>query len=478
MPKIIVMMLCVVCFISCRKTRDFSREGKSFLEQIKMELDDSLSEQMNGKVDYNGGILTRLNNDSMLLLRFPCVGEAIENKFIVLRIEEYGRILEGRIIEIEQITNGKSNKFSRENNDNSKANLSETMFNGKIIIQHLDGREILQSTITNGYIDDWHNDKDLLSSKVQEDIDVTPIKPTVYKLLPEVIITATSGGSWGGYTSSNWYNMGSFFYGSSGAGSSSSYFGSNISAYYSSAKGGAQTSAGGGESKNTTKDNYVREDKSILVDFELMPDNVIDVNSYLKCFELIPDNGANCSIELFTDIPVDGKPNVGFDVQTGSPGHTFLQIVKTGNGQRITQNVGFYPSSQFKTLLTTAPIDGVFSDNQDHEFNASIKMSITLEQLKSVIDQISRVARHPKYDIDDYNCTDFALSVFNSVRGTNILEIPRLDIPETMSPYGSNTPQGLYLKLEEMKTNGSPEANEITIPGVKGYVGKSHGACN
>ncbi|OJY92195.1 MAG: hypothetical protein BGP13_08510 [Sphingobacteriales bacterium 40-81] len=441
-----------------------------------MQLSDSLDEQMKAKIDYNGAILTKLYNDSLKILRIPVTGSAIENEFVLLRIEEDGKILEGRIVEIEQISDLQDDKINNPDNAITGTSLYPTTSNGRINMQHINGTHIFQSTIINGYINEWHKNE-LLSARVEEDIDVYPIKPAAYKVLPEVVITASSGGG-GGYSYTSWYSLGSFFYGSSVAGGSNSYTGSSISAYYSSANGSSSTSAGGGNAKHETKDNYIREDKPMLVDFELLPEDVIDVNIYLRCFDLLPDAGANCSIELFTDIPVDGKPMAGFDVQTGSPGHTFLQISKSSNGQRITQNIGFYPASPFKTLLTTAPIDGVFADNQYHEFNASLKMTISAEQLKIVIDQIKRVARYPKYDIDDYNCTDFALNVFNSVRGINILEIPKLDIPQTMNPYGSNTPQGVYLKLKEMKSKNSTEANNITIPGAKGYAGQSHGSCN
>lgn len=476
MPKITILLLCILWLMSCRKIKDASFEGQSFMERIQMQLSDSLNEQMNAKVDYNGAILTKLYNDSLIFLRIPIIGSEIENNFILLQVEENGKISEGRIVEIEQISGLQDYKINNPGSAITASSLYPTRFNGSISIQYINGTHIFHSAIINGYVNEWHKNE-FLSTRVEEDIDVYPIKPAAYKVLPEVVITASSGGG-GGYSYTSWYSLGSFFYGSSVAGSGNSYTGLSISAYYSSANGSSSTSADGGNSKHETKDNYIREDKPILVDFELLTEDVIDVDGYLKCFDLLHDVGANCSIELFTDIPVDGKPMVGFDAQTGSPGHTFLQLTKSSNGQRINQNIGFYPASPFKTLLTTAPIDGVFADNQHHEFNASIKMDITAEQLKIVINQIKRIARSPKYDIDDYNCTDFALSVFNSVRGTNILEIPKLDIPETMNPYGSNTPQGVYLKLKEMKSKNSTEANNITIPGVKGYVGKSHGSCN
>jgi len=65
------------------------------------------------------------------------------------------------------------------------------------------------------------------------------------------------------------------------------------------------------------------------------------------------------------------------------------------------------------------------------------------------------LSRFVQYDIDDYNCTDWALDVFNStVKPSENLDIPRYDIPGGHAYRGSGTPQGVYLKLQEMKNAG------------------------
>ena len=215
-----------------------------------------------------------------------------------------------------------------------------------------------------------------------------------------------------------------------------------------------------------------------LVDFETNIRTIINLESYLKCFENIPDEGATCSIEIFADVPVDSDPMVAFNFQTGSPGHTFIQIHKQNGAYGVTQNIGFYPASQLKTLLTTAPIEGAFVDNQHHEFNASIKMSLSVEQLKSLLLKTIELGKRVKYDMDDYNCSDFSLEVFNFARKGNELALPKFNIPGIEPTHGSNTPQGLYLRLKQMKDTNDSEAAMITIPQVKGWVGSSKGSCN
>jgi hypothetical protein len=90
--------------------------------------------------------------------------------------------------------------------------------------------------------------------------------------------------------------------------------------------------------------------------------------------------------------------------------------------------------------------------------------------------RISSLSRYIKYDIDDYNCTDFALEVFNYTRPADPIEIPRYDLPGGMAPNGSNTPQGLYHRIKGMQSGA--EKSNINIRGVKGYAGNSDGPCN
>ena len=83
-----------------------------------------------------------------------------------------------------------------------------------------------------------------------------------------------------------------------------------------------------------------------------------------------------------------------------------------------------------------------------------------------------------RYDIDDNNCTDWAIAVFNAtLAGQEHLEIPLYNIPGGEAPYGTSTPQGLYNKLREMQNAGGPQAQGIVIP-IIGWVGASSGPCN
>jgi hypothetical protein len=186
-------------------------------------------------------------------------------------------------------------------------------------------------------------------------------------------------------------------------------------------------------------------------------------------------HGSQCSVEILTDIPVDTDPNRFFNVSNGSPGHTFLQIRKSNGAQSVSQNIGFYPNQGWKTMLNPSPLGSKVVDNGNHEFNASLKRQLTAEQLKNMLSLLQYKTKNSHYDIDDYNCTDFALDVFNSVANSGKLEIPKFNIPIGINP--ASTPQGLFQKLKSMKDSGV-ESNNINIPGVKGWVANSSGPCN
>ncbi|MEP7145194.1 MAG: hypothetical protein ABI707_20075 [Ferruginibacter sp.] len=215
----------------------------------------------------------------------------------------------------------------------------------------------------------------------------------------------------------------------------------------------------------------------VHIDFEPEDLPAIDVSKYLKCFGNIADAGATCTIKILTDIPVDTDPTIFFSTDNGSPGHTFLQITKTNGNQSVQQNIGFYPAEGWK-VLTTLPSDGKFVDNASHEYNGSLSMNLTPDKFQKTLDHIQVLANVIKYDIANSNCTDFALDVFNYQRGANQLNIPKYSIPGDSVPDGSNTPQGLYIKLKALKEEATnPESQNVTIPGVKGFAGDSNGPC-
>ncbi|MGV3766816.1 MAG: hypothetical protein ACO1NW_11865 [Chitinophagaceae bacterium] len=202
----------------------------------------------------------------------------------------------------------------------------------------------------------------------------------------------------------------------------------------------------------------------------------IDLNAYLSCFESLPDQNANCEIELLTDIPVNDNPYVLTEINSLSPGHTFLRLLKSSGGKTVQQVIGFYPESGYKAVLNDAPVASKAVDNTGHEFNASITTSVSAADFRLAIKKITENATKG-YSIKDFNCTHFALEAFNAARGQHPLSVPTFVLPGGTTSAGSISPHSLYIALEKMIEDNHPEASKIQIPGIAGYVGNSNGPC-
>lgn len=198
----------------------------------------------------------------------------------------------------------------------------------------------------------------------------------------------------------------------------------------------------------------------------------IDRKKYMDCFNTVPDAGATCTITISTDIPVDGHPETFFDPSTASVGHTFIELYKAGsNGAIISQNFGFYPTTDYKAIGGT-DVSSKVVDNAYHEYNARLTISVTPAQLQAAINTVNAIGGN-SYNLLTNNCTDFALAVFNAAGGN--LSIPKSQIPGYYNPNGTSTPQGLYNKLEDMAVAGNPG---VQTNNNKAYGGSSHGPCN
>jgi hypothetical protein len=196
----------------------------------------------------------------------------------------------------------------------------------------------------------------------------------------------------------------------------------------------------------------------------------INAKEYTDCFGSIPDAGATCTITIAADIPVDGHPETFFNWSDASPGHVYIELYKAGsNGGLISQNIGFYPNSSWKVVSGTN-IASKLADDAGHEYNARYTITVSASQFQAALTAVQTYSSY-NYNVADFNCTDFALAVFNAA-GPG-LTIPRHQVPGFSSAKGSNTPQGLYEKISGLSEAGNKNAQT----GGKAYGGTSHGPC-
>ena len=425
MKKIVITVLSIALLFACQKTDTLAPEQDTYITTIAKVLKDSLPVNDFATLDFINSQKTHVDSANVYLLRVPIVGKNIKNDFLIVKTDGNGKILKGTFITINRVIDPSSN----------------ATFNGTINYRSLTKNDVTTAAIINGHIKKLPENT-TLSNKVS-------VNKKAVQDLPEVIVYSSYSG--GGISYGDWYNLLAMLSdgGISGGGG-----------YYVPSGGGG----GGGGGGSTAS--------AVKVDFET-PENkaAIDPKKYIDCFGRVADAGATFTVSIATDIPVDNDPSKFFNWTDASPGHTYIELYKNGTGGLIQQNFGFYPNSAWKTA-GAGNVSSKIVDDAGHEYNARYSISVTAAQFQAALNAVQSNSTRD-YNIGNYNCTDFALSVFNAAGGG--LSIPKYAIPSFPNPGNSNTPQGVYNKLQDMSVAGTPN---IDANGNKAYGGTSHGACN
>ncbi|MBS1948701.1 MAG: hypothetical protein JST47_13135 [Bacteroidetes bacterium] len=454
MKKYISLIIISAFVFSCKK-QDTSAPGQPqkfdshYLSNVKAYLQINLSSADYSEVDTDRLSLSKQNG--AWFLRIGITGNDIARDFILLQTDSNGNCLNGNFVHLR-----------RDSGDRSS-------FNGKISIESLSHENPVYRKVTDGIaqtLSCGENEESI--DKIETDAcDIVPSYDCT-GCLPEVIVigyvtSGSPGGGGGGISFSDYLNLAAL---AGGTGSGGTYTG-NSSGVYSPVNPPLYT--GGGSSVPPAK---VSPDVTINYSTEYAKPG-IDVNAFMKCFSTIPDDGATCSVTIFTDLPVNDDPEYIFNILTGATGHCFLQLTKTNGTQSVTQIVGKTTSKVVAVL--GFPVPGKIVDNSIHKYNASLTMNISPQQLQTEINSITAIGNNPRYDIWENNCVDYAVGILNKIRPSNPLEVVKLLDPMSGDLY--NTPQGLYMALDQLKQANGAEAKNI-VTGVVQRAGTSHGACN
>ena len=214
----------------------------------------------------------------------------------------------------------------------------------------------------------------------------------------------------------------------------------------------------------------IEEEEATFAEFNYSSSPAIDLQKFFNCFNNIPDAGATYSIKICADLPRNCCPGSPTDINF-TPGHVFITLTKKNGAQSITQSFGFYP--QNGPLSTTmAAVSSKMVDDGSHEYNASLSMSISNIDFNAV-KNLALSNSTLLYDLNDYNCTDYALECFNIVRPS-----PQQITIDPLPGWGiiNSTPNMLYVKLKEMKLSNGPEAANIELGVLAAPL--SYGPCN
>ncbi len=191
----------------------------------------------------------------------------------------------------------------------------------------------------------------------------------------------------------------------------------------------------------------------------------VSIEKLFNCFDNIPAfPGTTYEISLNSDVPINSIPGAVINF-LGSPGHAFITITKRNGNIAVSQSFGFYPNE-----IGFGNVPSKIVDDGEHEINAQIKIPMTQFEFNSIRANAVYYASLP-YNLENNNCTDFALNLFNLARDSNnqiLLQKylvtginPILNTPFTI--LVNNAPQTLFLNLKQKKDSNSPDAPNIII---------------
>jgi len=453
MKKYIYLTLLSFIFFACKKQDQQNipantNQNQSYLANVKAYLKTNLYDTDYVKVDFNNSVLSKQGTDWFLRIAF--LNRKLSRDFILLQTDSIGNCKRGKFVHI------------RRDSTDMKT------FNGKISIANFQHVATVKKVTEN-----VSATEDCVVAEEELDADdcEAAVVPSCSGCLPEVIVVGyiSSGGGGGGSISyGDYLNLVSL---ASGGASTSS---------------GTSGSGGGSGSSNGTssgiyspvvvpgKPAALQPSPDIMINYETSANNpAIDVPTFMKCFSTIPDAGATCSVTIYADLPVNDNPQYIFNILTGATGHSFLQLTKSNATQSVTQIIGFTTSKPLAVL--GFPVAGKIVNNAGHKWNASLTMSLTPAQLQTEINAVNAFGSNQQYDMWEHNCVDYTTSIINQVRPGNPLEVGLTLDPSTGDSY--NTPQGLYIALDQLKQMNGPDAKNITLD-VVNHAGTSHGPCN
>lgn len=141
------------------------------------------------------------------------------------------------------------------------------------------------------------------------------------------------------------------------------------------------------------------------------PANVItNLKDYLKCFNL----ALGATFTIYVDQPTaNSSDSWAGTIKNPDPGHTFIAI-QQGDIRRV---FGYYPRTEVNPI--TSPSDpSAFGNDQGHTFDVAVKIPINASQLQTIINN-SVNSSTSTYNLNSYNCTDFAIKMAN-LAGLNL----------------------------------------------------------
>lgn len=215
------------------------------------------------------------------------------------------------------------------------------------------------------------------------------------------------------------------------------------------------TASGGGGGGNGSNGGGSGGTASYFVE---SPTEPINLQQLIDCFNNIPSNAQTTyKITIHTALAELGKPNQVYNATDKTPGHAYITMQKTNGSASRSLTFGFYPSADsWMSILKNAEDSSIGKeDDEKRRSDASYTINVTSTAFNNARN-VALSGSLQKYDLNDFNCTNYAIQVFEAAMGGGTgLQVPN-------SAVGYKTPSSLYLRLSDMKTAGTAGISTTT----------------
>ena len=155
--------------------------------------------------------------------------------------------------------------------------------------------------------------------------------------------------------------------------------------------------------------------------FEEIVSNMIFIEAHgdpaLKitdCFDMASGSTTQ-SVTLYVDQPKAGHDDAWVIKYYGvDPGHTFLSVNQTSGSNKYQRIIGYYPFNDVSPGNNESP--GIIQDDNIHTYDVSITIPLSSSEFNALVQAIDYDIDHTvDYDLDLYNCSDWAIYMINGI---------------------------------------------------------------
>lgn len=178
-----------------------------------------------------------------------------------------------------------------------------------------------------------------------------------------------------------------------------------------------------------------------------------------KCFEQQHEHSRH-SIMICGDVPDNSRPEKVYAKK--QPGHVFLILVMHDTVCRyeaVNMVFGFYPRRPASSVFFKN-VRCEIVDNSNRAYDVRIQKALSPSEFELILDNAVVLAQK-KYNLNQYNCYNYALDVFNALPGIEKLPVSKVRFPFIAGKGGS--PCCLYRDLEKLKQEPSVWSSSISF---------------